>query len=61
MDELQKQRVLVAVVVFNFVTMACQFSFNTGTSFTYPKLLLAVGVGVVAGAIGYVATMLTQK
>lgn len=61
MDERQKQRVLMAVVAFNVVAMAYQFVFNTFPTFTYPKLLLAVGLGAVAGGLAYVVTMLTQK
>ena len=61
MDEIQKQRVLVAALAFNFTAMAYQLMFNSGLRFSYGKLGLAIVLGAVAGGIAYVVTMLTQK
>lgn len=61
MDDLQKQRVLVAALAFNCTAMAYQLIFNTGLSFSYGRLGLAIVLGAVAGGIAYLATMLTQK
>ena len=61
MDEIQKQRVLVAALAFNCTAIAYQMIFNTGLNFTYGKLGLAIVLGAVVGGIAYVATMLTQK
>jgi hypothetical protein len=61
MDEQQKQRVLTAVVAFNFTAMAVQLVFNMGRKFSYPKLGLAIGLGLVVGALAYVASKWLQK
>jgi hypothetical protein len=61
MDEIQKQRVIVAVVALNLTAMAYQFGFNRYPHFTYAKLALAIGLGLVAGGIAYVVTKLLQK
>jgi hypothetical protein len=61
MDETQKQRVMMAVVAFNLTAMAYQFGFNSGRHFTYPKLGLALGLGLVAAGIAYLVTKLLQK
>jgi hypothetical protein len=61
MDEIQKPRVLVAILAFAWTAMAYQMIFNTGLTFTYGKLGLAIVLGAVVGGIAYVATMLTQK
>jgi hypothetical protein len=41
--------------------MAVQLIFNTGLSFSYGKLGLAMVLGLVVGGVAYGVTLLTQK
>jgi hypothetical protein len=60
MDEPLKQRVMMSVLAFNVTAMGYQLFFNMGAAFTGLKLLLAVGLGLVAAGLAYLITMKTQ-
>ncbi len=48
-----KNRILIPIVVFNLVVVFYQLFFNTGASFTWGKLFLAIGLGTVAAAVAF--------
>jgi hypothetical protein len=61
MDENLKQPLLVAAIAFSWAAMAYQWIFNMGLSFSYGKLLIATGIGVVAGAIAFFAARMMSR
>lgn len=55
---------MVAIIAFNITAMGFQFAFNFGRAVPgefFTKLLMAIGLGLVVGVIGYFVTGLLQK
>ena len=55
MDEQMKQPLLVGVIAFNIMFMVYQFFLNWGQDFSYPKLGLALVLGLVVGGGAFAA------
>ncbi len=61
MDELLKQRLMMAIVAFNLTIIIYQVGFNSGGSFTMLKVFIGVAIAAAAAAAAYVATQMTQR
>lgn len=59
MDDNQKQRVMMAVLAFNFVIIAYQIFFNW--QFSFLKFLLGALIAGACAALAYFATQMSQK
>ena len=53
MDERMKKQVMLAIVGFNVCVIGYQFCFNNTLEFNLMTWLIALGVGVIGGGIGF--------
>jgi hypothetical protein len=56
-----KNRILIPIVVFNLVVVFYQLMFNTGASFTWGKLFLAIVLGTVAAGVAFGVSAAMKK